>query len=56
MILGHLSCLKKLAYLFLGADESPGIVLFHYGNILLLGQKEERSWAVHWVLMPEMVS
>jgi len=35
MILGHPPFLGKLAYLFPGGDESAGIVLFHYGNILL---------------------
>jgi phosphohistidine phosphatase len=55
MIVGHLPFLEKLAALLLCGDENARLVLFRYGAILRLDQKEDRGWAVRWILTPEMV-
>jgi hypothetical protein len=30
-------------------------VLFRYSAIICLDQKEDKRWAVRWILVPEMV-
>jgi phosphohistidine phosphatase SixA len=52
---GHLPFLEKLTSLFLCGDENARLVLFRYGGIVRLEQKEDKGWAVGWVLTPEMV-
>jgi len=54
MIVGHLPFLEKLTSLLLCGDESARLVLFRYGAIVCLDQKENRGWAVRWILTPEM--
>lgn len=54
MIVGHLPFLEKLTSLLLCGDESVRLVLFRYGAIVCLDQKEDRGWAVRWILTPEM--
>ncbi len=56
MIVGHLPFLEKLASLLLCGHEGAQIVLFRYGAIVHLDQKEDKTWAVRWILTPEMVS
>jgi phosphohistidine phosphatase len=56
MIVGHLPFLERLTSFLLCGDESARVVLFRYGAIVCLDQIENRSWAVRWILMPEMVS
>jgi phosphohistidine phosphatase len=55
MLVGHLPFLEKLTSLFLCGDENARLVLFRYGGIVRLEQKEDKGWAVGWVLTPEMV-
>ena len=55
MIVGHLPFLGKLTSLLLCNNENARLVLFRYGAIVCLDQKEDRGWAVHWILTPEMV-
>jgi phosphohistidine phosphatase len=55
MIVGHLPFLDKLASLLLSGDETARIVLFRYGAIVCLEQKEDRGWGVRWFLTPEIV-
>lgn len=55
MIVGHLPFLERLVSLLLCGDERARVVLFRYGAIVHLDQKEDRSWALRWILMPEMV-
>jgi phosphohistidine phosphatase len=55
MIVGHLPFLEKLTSYLLCGDEKARLVLFRYGAIVCLIQKEDRGWAVHWILIPEMV-
>ncbi len=54
MIVGHLPFLEKLASLLLCGEENARVVLFRYGAIVCLEQKQDRDWAVRWVLTPEM--
>jgi phosphohistidine phosphatase len=55
MIVGHLPFLEKLTSLLLCDNENARLVLFHYGGIVRLDRKEDRGWAVRWILTPEMV-
>ncbi len=54
MIVGHLPFLEKLTSLLLCGDENARFVLFRYGAIVCLDQKEDKEWAVRWVLTPDM--
>ncbi len=55
MLVGHLPFLEKLTSLLLCGDENARVVLFRYGGMVCLEQKEGNGWAVGWVLRPEMV-
>jgi phosphohistidine phosphatase len=54
MLVGHLPFLEKLASLLLCGNENAKLVLFRYGAIVCLEQKEDKAWAIRWVLTPEM--
>jgi phosphohistidine phosphatase len=56
MIVGHLPFLEKLTSFLVCGDESARVVLFRYAAIVRLDQKEDRGWAVRWILTPEMIS
>ncbi len=56
MIVGHLPFLEKLASYLLSSNENSRLVLFRYGAIVCLEQKEDKGWAVRWILTPEMVT
>jgi len=56
MLVGHLPFLEKLASFLLCGDENARLVWFRYGAIVCLDQKEDKSWAVRWILTPEMAS
>ncbi len=54
MLVGHLPFLEKLASYLLCGNEDAKVVLFRYGAIVCLEQKEDKGWAVRWILTPEM--
>jgi phosphohistidine phosphatase len=54
MLVGHLPFLEKLASYLITGDEAARPVLFWYGAINCLEQKEDKKWAVRWILTPEM--
>lgn len=54
MLVGHLPFLEKLSSLLLCGDENARLVLFRYGAIVHLDQKEDKRWAVRWILNTEM--
>jgi phosphohistidine phosphatase len=54
MIVGHLPFLDKLASLLLCGNENAQVIMFRYGAIVCLHQKEDKKWAVRWILTPEM--
>jgi phosphohistidine phosphatase len=56
MLVGHLPFLEKLISYLLCGDERARLVLFRYGAIVCLDQKEDNGWAVRWILTPEMAS
>ncbi len=56
MLVGHLPFLEKLTSLLLCGDEKARLVLFRYGAIVCLDQKEDRGWAIRWILTPEIAS
>ena len=56
MLVGHLPFLEKLTSSLLCGNENGRLVLFRYGAIVSLDQKEDKRWAVRWILTPEMAS
>ena len=56
MLVGHLPFLERLTSFLLCGDERARLVLFHYGAIVCLDQKEDKAWAVRWILTPEMAN
>jgi phosphohistidine phosphatase len=54
MIVGHLPFLEKLASYLLSGNENLRLVLFRYGAVVCLEQKEDKGWAIRWILTPEM--
>ena len=54
MIVGHLPFLEKLASYLLSGNENSRLVLFRYGAVICLDQKEDKGWAIRWILTPEM--
>jgi phosphohistidine phosphatase len=54
MLVGHLPFLEKLTSFLLCDNENARLVLFRYGAIVCLDQKEDKRWAVRWILTPEM--
>lgn len=55
MVVGHLPFLEKLASLLLCGNEDARVVLFRNSGIVCLEKKEDKRWAVRWILLPEMV-
>jgi phosphohistidine phosphatase len=55
MIVGHLPFLEKLASFLVCGDEGARAVLFRYSAIVCLEKRGPGSWAVDWILKPEMV-
>jgi len=55
MLVGHLPFMEKLASYLLCGNENARLVLFRYGAIVCLDQKEDQAWAVRWILTPEMI-
>jgi phosphohistidine phosphatase len=56
MLVGHLPFLEKLTSFLLCGNENARLVWFRYGAIICLYQKEDKGWAVRWILTPEMAS
>jgi phosphohistidine phosphatase len=54
MIVGHLPFLEKLTSFLLCGNENARLILFRYGAIVCLDQKEDKRWAVRWILTPEI--
>lgn len=55
MLVGHLPYMSRLASLLLTGD--PGRAAFEFGaaSVLCLRRHDDGSWAVRWMLGPEMV-
>jgi phosphohistidine phosphatase len=56
MLVGHLPFLEKLTSFLLCGNENARLVLFRYGAIVCLDQKEDKRWAIRWILTPEMAN
>ncbi len=54
MLVGHLPHLEKLTSHLITGDENIRPVLFRFGAINCLEQKENKQWAIRWILTPEM--
>jgi hypothetical protein len=48
--------MEKLAVYLLNGKKNSRLVLFRYGAIVCLGQKEDQTWAAKWILTPEMTA
>lgn len=55
MIVGHLPFLEKLASLLLTGDEDAGVVTFEAGGMACLRRREDGTWGMSWLVMPEML-
>jgi phosphohistidine phosphatase len=55
MVVGHLPFLSKLAALFLVGDESHYVIGFQQGSVVCLEQKDNESWSVRWMVIPELL-
>ncbi len=56
MVVGHLPFLEKLASLLITDNEKARTVIFRYGAVVCLEQREDRGWGVRWILTPEMAA
>jgi phosphohistidine phosphatase len=54
MLIGHLPYLEKLTSYLITGDENIRPVLFRFGAINCLEQKENKKWAIRWILSPEI--
>ena len=54
MVVGHLPFLEKLASLLTTDNEKTRTVIFRYGAVVCLQQREDGGWGVRWILTPEM--
>jgi len=54
MIVGHLPFLEKLTSFLLCGNENSRLVLFRYGAIVCLDQREDKGWADRWILTTEI--
>jgi phosphohistidine phosphatase len=54
MLVGHLPFLERLTSFLLCGNENARLVLFRNGAIVCLNQKEDKGWAIRWILTPEM--
>lgn len=54
MLIGHLPYMEKLTSYLITGDENIRPVLFRFGAINSLEQKENKKWAIRWILTPEM--
>jgi len=56
MLVGHLPFLERLTSFLLCGNENARLVLFRYGAIVCLNQKEDKGWAIRWILTPEIAN
>lgn len=56
MLVGHLPHLAKLAGLLLTGTAKWEPVRFHNGGVVCLVQDESAGWAVHWIVLPNLLS
>ncbi len=56
MLVGHLPHLSKLASNLLCGDENKTVIAFHNAGIVSLSRDESGSWAVGWMVTPDVVA
>lgn len=54
IVVGHLPFMEKLTSYLITGDETLRPILFRNGAINCLEQKEDKKWAIRWILTPEM--
>lgn len=55
MLVGHLPHLGKLASHLLCQDPEKEIITFQTGTVLCLGQDESGTWAIRWMVTPDLL-
>jgi phosphohistidine phosphatase len=55
MLVGHLPFLGKLASFLLAGSESLNPAAFRQGGVVCLQRKEDRTWQVTWMVIPEIL-
>ena len=55
MLVGHLPYLSRLAARLLGFGADRTVVRFQMGGVLRMERDDDGSWAVGWMLVPELV-
>jgi phosphohistidine phosphatase len=55
MLVGHRPFLERLAGLLLAGDEGRSVVSFHKGGLVSLARDEVLTWAIEWIIIPELV-
>ena len=54
MLVGHRPFLERLAGLLLAGDEQRAVVSFRKGGLVCLTRDEVQSWAVEWIITPDL--
>lgn len=55
MLVGHLPHLSRLASLLLCGNQDVNIVDFKMGGVVCLGRRDDGTWAVEWMIPPEVI-
>ncbi len=55
MLVGHLPHLEKLSSWLLCGDKDKKVIDFQMGSIVCLNRSEDGSWAIEWMITPEMI-
>ncbi len=55
MLVGHLPHMSKLAARLLSNDENEKIVNFQMGGIVCFGRDESDTWAIRWMVIPQIL-
>ena len=54
MLVGHRPFLERLAGLLLAGDEQQAVASFHQGGLVCLTRSRAGTWAVEWIVTPDM--
>lgn len=55
LVVGHLPFMEKLISLLLTGTESPPVTSFTPGSIACLELADDNTWAMHWMIRPELL-
>jgi phosphohistidine phosphatase len=55
VLVGHLPHLARLAALLICGDQGKGVINFKMGGMVALRRGDAGSWAVEWMIIPEIL-